>query len=211
MLFLSAYPKTWPMCLATVLFFAVAVGLTLRVRVPRLDRALPARPLFWGLVVAWLVLMSLLLTLIDKPHFALSGEAKNWTFMFSAFLGVPVTVPLLAGAVWALNHHLLRKTVRLSGLVLLAIGAWGLGCAASNIHDVLWCGVITDGYSKSFEAGYDLDLFVAFGECFGIEGKILADYVVLGPYALLLVAGELAVATAAFIRLGRVGTGAVDS
>jgi hypothetical protein len=88
-------------------------------------------------------------------------------------------------------------------LALVLLGSFALGCAASNIHDVAWCGTITDGYTHHHKAGYDLDYFVAFGNYFGISRDVLADYATLGPCALVLVLGELLVALACFTRLGK--------
>jgi hypothetical protein len=71
------------------------------------------------------------------------------------------------------------------------------------IHEVVWCGAITDWYLHHHKAGYGLDYFVAFGRPFGISREVLADYAALGPCALVLVAGELFVAVTCFLRLGR--------
>lgn len=206
MLFISAYLQTWPMCLFMAAYFAGMGLLTWYLRIRSLAREIPPRPVFWASVISWFVLMSACLTLIDKPHLTLSSEAKNWLFMFSAFLGIPVTMPLFAGMVWALAAAQYGKAVRTGELALVAMGSFALGCAVSNVHDVVWCGIITQGYSQHYEAGYDLDIFVAFGEWFGISREILADYVTLGPCALLMVAGELAVAMAAFVRLRRLSS-----
>lgn len=201
MLILEALVKTWSMCLCTLGLSVVVALLVYRVRMPRLDPNLPAKPVFWLCIAGWFVLMSVCLTLIDKPHFDLAPLTKNWLFMVSAFLGIPMTVPLLACAAWALAHEFVGKPVRLSALIVMAVGSFALGCAASNIHDVVWCGAITDWYTQHHKGGYDLDAFVAFGKRFGIPGPVLKDYATLGPYAMLLVLGEITVAVASFIRL----------
>ncbi|MCX5758966.1 MAG: hypothetical protein NTU83_10765, partial [Candidatus Hydrogenedentes bacterium] len=198
-LFLEAYGKTWNMCLALLLFFVVVAVAARWFKAGKLDFHLPPRLVFWACVVPGFVLMAVCLTLIDKPYFSISNVAKEWLFMFSAFLGVPVSIPLLAGAVWATAHHLLGIPVKASSLALLLLGMFALGCAASNIHDVVWCGTITGGYTQHHAAGYDLDYFVDFGNRFGIARATLADYATLRPCAVVLVLGELLVAVACFV------------
>ena len=204
MLIFEAYAKTWPMCLASVVFLLLVAALAYKVKATRLERDLSAKTVFWICLALWLVLLAVCLTLIDKPHFDLSSHTKGWLFMFSAFLGIPLTAPLLACAAWALAGHFRGETVNSTVLALLALGAFGLGCAASNMHDVVWCGAITDWYAHHHKAGYDLDLFVAFGRCFGIPRDVLSDYATLGPYTILLVLGELTISLASFVRLGRI-------
>lgn len=199
--FLNAYAKTWDMCLAMFLFFVV-VGLVARfMPVGRLDTAISPRPVLYGCLSIWFFLLSVCLTLIDFPHFNLTPEMKDWLFMFSAFLGIPVSVPFLAGAVWAAAYQLNNAPVRLLPLALIMLGSFALACAASNIHDVAWCGVITNGYTGHYAAGYDLDFFVAFGEWFGIARETTADYATLGPCAFVMVIGELITALCCFKRL----------
>jgi hypothetical protein len=202
-LFAEVYGKTWSMCLALLVFFGVVGLLAFRLRVKRLDFRMPARQVFCACVLPGFVLMAMCLTLIDKPYFHISDVTKEWLFMFSAFLGVPVSLPMLAGAVWALAHSMQRIPIKASSLALLMLGMFALGCAASNVHDVVWCGAITDWYLQHHQAGYDLDYFVALGRPFGIPREVLADYATLGPCAVVLVAGELFVAVACFLRLGR--------
>lgn len=201
MLILDAYTKTWTMCLFSYGFFVVVALLATFFRVRRLDFRLPTRFVFWVCLITWFVILSICLTLIDRPRIGLSKEMLGWLFMFCAFLFIPATVPLLAGAAWALVHELRREPMRISSFLLVMLAAFGLGCAASNIHDIVWCGVITNGYTIHFKAGYDLDVFVAFAQQFGITREIAADYATLGPYAMVLVLGELLVSVAAYIRL----------
>jgi len=202
-MFFEAYIETWPMGLLSLAVLWGVAALAWWFRAPRLDRLLPAKGVFWACVVPGFVVLALCLTLIDKPHFDVSAETKNWLFIFSAFLGIPLAVPLLLCAVWALAHQVRGEKARLSSLALVALVGLGLGGSASNLHDVLWCGIITDGYTQHFKAGYDLDLFVAFGNLFGIPDEVLQDYATLGPYTVLLVLGELTVAAAALLRLLR--------
>jgi len=201
MLILDAYTKTWTMCLFSYGFFAVVAVLVTFFRAPRLDFQLPRRFIFRVCLLAWFSVLSICLTLIDKPRIGISKEMLDWMFMFCAFLFIPVSIPLLVGAIWALIHDLNRETMRVSSFCLVMLTAFALGCAASNIHDIVWCGVITNGYTEHFKAGYDLDVFVAFAEKFGITREIAADYATLGPYAMVLVLGELLVACSAHFRL----------
>ena len=193
----------WLMVIATV---AVAVGiaaLTWCVRLPRLEKPLRASRVLWSCLVAWLVLASVCLTLIDEPYLNVSKEVKNWMFMFSAFLGIPLTLPLLAGMVWAWGCRLRNEPVALGALVLVMLAAFWLGCAASNVHDIVWCGVITDGFKKHHGAGSDIAFFYEPATWLGIPKSLAADYAALGPFAIVFVAGELAIFATTFARLNR--------
>lgn len=200
---LEAYAKTWHMCLALFGFFVVVALLVWFLSAVRFERPISARVAFWGCLVLGFVMASVCLTLIDKPYINASDEMKDWLFMFSAFLGVPVFIPFFGGAAYAYAHYQHRLALGAFSFGLILLGLFALGCAASNIHDVVWCGTITDCYTQHHKAGYDLDLFVAFGQWFGISGEVLADYATLGPCAVVLVAGELLVAGACFGRLHR--------
>jgi hypothetical protein len=201
MLFFASYQETWSMCFAMFMFFAVVALLATLLKIPRLERELPPALVFWGNLVVWFVFMSVLMTLIDKPHLDLSNETKDWLFMFSTFLGIPVSIPFFAAIIWALFCMLEDKPVMVSHLALVLLGSFGLGCAVSNVHDVAWCGIITNGYSEHHPAGYDLDVFVAFAKWFGIPRSVSADYATLGPCALVLILGELLVTAASWLRL----------
>lgn len=205
---LEAYTKTWNLCLGILLIFAVVAALALFFRFQRLEFELSSRRVFWACLIPGFLLLAVCLTLIDKPRFPVSSEMADWFFMFSAFLGIPVAVPLFAGAAWASAHYRHRVPVKASSLLLVLVGMFALGCAASNIHDVIWCASVTDIYAKHQAAGYDLDFFVAFGKPFGISREVLADYATLGPCAIVMVIGELAAAAACFRRLARLGDSA---
>jgi len=201
MLFFQSYSETWLMCLACFGFFVAVAALTWKIRVPGWDPALPSHPIFAASAAAFVLFMGILLTLIDKPHLSATPETLEWLFMFSAFLGIPMAIPLLAWSMWALAHSLRGEPMRLGAFLLIGLGSFALGCAASNMHDLLWCGIITNGYAEHFKAGYDLDLFVAFGSHFGLSREVCADYATLGPYTAVLIAGELLVAVACWLRL----------
>lgn len=202
---LETYAKTWDMCLGILFLFVAIALLALFFRIRRLDFEISSRLVFWACLIPGFLLLATCLTLIDEPRFPFSSETKNWLFMLSAFLGIPMTVPFLAGAAWASAHYLHRVPVKASSLLLLLTGMFTLGCAASNIHDVIWCATVTDVYAKHHAAGYDLDFFVALGKPFGIPSETLADYATLGPCAVVMVIGELIAATACFRRLAKLG------
>ncbi len=200
---LEAYTKSWAMCLGFVVFFGVIALLALFFNIKKLNFALPARAVFWACAIPGFALLTVCLTLIDEPRWNLPHEMLSWMFMFSAFLGIPVVMPLFAGIVWASACRLAKAPVQVGPLALVMLGAFGLGCAASNIHDVVWCAAITDNYAQHKAAGYDLDFFVALGNKFSIPREVTADYATLGPCAFVMVLGELIVAAACFGRLAK--------
>jgi hypothetical protein len=203
LILLEAYTKTAWMCLGFVIFFGTIALLAWLLNVKKLNLGIPGRSVFWACMIPGFILTTVCLTLIDRPRWPLDGEIMSWMFMFSAFLGVPVALPLLAGAVWAAACRLLKTPVHVGPLALVMLGVFGLGCAASNIHDVVWCASVTDTYAQHKAAGYDLDFFVALGEKFGIAREVTADYATLGPCAMVMVVGELTVAAACFSRLAK--------
>lgn len=84
---------------------------------------------------------------------------------------------------------------------LVMLAGFGMGCAASNIHDVAWCGIITKWYTQPYAAGGDLLAFATVGQWFGIPEKVLYDYAALGPCAAVMVLGELVFAAACLARM----------
>lgn len=201
MLFFQAYPQIWLMSLCSFGFFVAVAWAVWVFSVPQWNIELPSKPFFLFNLIVGTLFMGVLSTLIDKPHLDASEETIEWLFMFSAFLGLPAATPLLVWATWGLYAHLRGEGVSLGDAALTGLGGFAVGCASSNMHDLFWCGIITRGYSQHFTAGYDLDLFVAFGQRFGIAAEVLADYATLGPYAFVLILGELLVAAACGWRL----------
>jgi small basic protein len=208
MLIIETYARMWPMIIGIVALVIAIMGLIWRVRIPRFERPIRPNRVLWSCLIAWLILASVCLTLIDEPYFNVSKEVKNWMFMFSAFLGIPLTMPLLAGMVWAWGCRLRNESVALGALVLVMLAAFWLGCAASNVHDIVWCGVITDGLRKHYGAGSDIAFFYVPATWLGIPKSVAADYAALGPFAIIFVAGELAIVATAFARLNRSYTSA---
>ena len=208
MLIFETYARMWPMIIGIVALVIAIMGLIWRARLPRFERLLRPGRVLWSCLIAWLILASVCLTLIDEPYFNVSKEVKNWMFMLSAFLGIPLTMPLLAGMVWAWGCRLRNESVALGALVLVMLAAFWLGLAASNVHDFVWCGVITDGFRKHYGAGSDIAFFYGPATWLGIPKSVAADYAALGPFALIFVAGELAIVATAFARLNRSYTSA---
>ena len=204
---LETYANTWLPCLFLLLMAGAVASAVCRLELRWLDRPVSARAVFWACLIPGMLLLAVCLTLIDKPHFDYSFEALDWMFMFSAFLGIPLVLPFLAGACFAAAHWQQRSPVNLLPMSLLMLCMFALGCAMSNVHDVVWCGAATRWYAERHVAGFDLDLFVAVGECFGISRKVLADYATLGPCAVVMIASELIVAVACFARLRKLRNG----
>jgi hypothetical protein len=201
MLILQAYRHGWPLCLGLIGFFVVVSWAAWRLRVPRLERALNPKGIFWACMVFWLVFLSIVTTLIDSPYLPLSKGAITMIFMVAAFVGLPLSMPPLAAAVWALHAMARRESVRLSSLLLLMLGAFSLGAVTSNMHDVLWCGIITHGYSQPYAAGGDLVAFYFVANWFGIPEATRADYAFFGACMIIMVLGELLLAAVSLRRL----------
>jgi hypothetical protein len=204
MLVFTAYMNTWPLCLGLIGFLVLLAGLAHFVRLPWGKCAVNARFLLWMSLVFWLVFMSVITTLIDSPYLHLPQEAITWLFMLAAFLGLPLSMPPLAVAVWALFALTRRERVRVSTLCLLSLGAFALGAATSNMHDVLWCGIITHGYSQPYPAGGDLAFFYAVAGLFAIPDKMSADYAAFGACMIIMVLGELLLAAVCLCRVFRI-------
>ena len=203
MLFLQAYAATWAMSLSFALFFVAVAALVWFLRAPNLNPPVNADLVLWLTIGVWFIGMSACMYYIDKPHIGASPVTLDWLFMVSAFLGIPVCMPFFAGFLWAFSCKLRGENVLLGPLALVMLGAFGLGCAVSNMHDLLWCGAITENYTIHYKAGYDLDVFVAMGNLFHIPREVTADYATLGPVVLIMILGEVLVAVTCFVRLSK--------
>lgn len=203
MLFIAGLIHAWLLCLAFAAFFVAVAAAAWWIPWSKWHRSVSSGCTFIVFVMLWVITMGACLTFVDSPHLDLSKEAIDWLFMVSSFLGIPLTIPLLTGAICAFSRGLRNERTPLPELVLIMLAGFGLGCAASNIHDVVWCGVITEWYTQSYKAGYDLVVFATVGQWFGISEKVLYDYATLGPCAAVLVAGELMVSAICFCRLWR--------
>ncbi len=205
MLFFTGLITTWPLCLAFLVFFCAASCAAWWFPWRKWSCAVSSTGVFVAFTVLWVATMGICLTFVDSPYLNLSKAAIDWLFMLFAFLGIPLTIPFLTGAVWAFSHGARGERTPLAGLLLVMLAGFGLGCAASNIHDIAWCGIITKGYTVPYKAGGDLLAFATAGEWFGISEETLYDYAALGPCASVLVLGELVFAVVCFARIARLG------
>jgi hypothetical protein len=201
MLFISTLMAVWPMILFIVVLFASLSMVALKLRIPALECELPPKPVFRVLIVLWFIFICILMTLIDSPYIDALKGIESMLFMVSAFFGLPLSMPIFTVAIYAFICGMHKKRVLFSSACLLGLGSFGLGLAFSNVHDVVWCGCITDGYSHAHKAGGDLAAFAWLGERFGLPDDRLYDYATLGPGAFIMVLGELLMAFAAFLRL----------
>jgi len=206
-LFFPSLLATWPMCVGLTIFAAAVSACVWYLRIPRLNVSLNALAVFWLCIILWFVSHSIMLTLVDSPYLNLISSANQevitWLFMLSAFLGIPMTIPLLAASVWALHCAMKREPVRLGPLALLMFGAFMLGLGTSNAHDFLWCGIITEYFTKHYAAGSDLLFFIVMGGWFGIPEQVTADYATLGSCATVLITAELMMGAASLYRWAR--------
>ncbi|MBW7863792.1 MAG: hypothetical protein GX580_15195 [Candidatus Hydrogenedens sp.] len=203
MLVLQTLLHVWPLTLFIAGFFGILAFLALRLKMGKRDWECAPMPVFYLLIAAWFLLLSLLLTLIDEPRLDALKGIESLAFMVSAFFGIPFSIPLLAVAVHARVCALHGTKLGLGAALLMALGTFALGLAASNIHDIVWCGAITEGFAKNVKAGGDLDAFAWLGGRLGIPDGTMYDYLTLGSSAFVMVLGEVAWALACFARLAR--------
>ncbi len=201
MLILQAYRDGWTLGMGLITFFVILSLVAWFLRAPRLERSLNPKGLFWASIIFWLVFLSIVTTLIDSPYLPLSQDAINMLFMVAAFVGLPLSMPPLAAAVWALHAMARGERIRLSSLLLLMLGAFSLSAVTSNMHDVLWCGIITRGYSQPYPAGGDLIAFYTVATPFGVPESVQADYAFFGAFMIIMVLGELLLAAVCLRRL----------
>lgn len=211
MLVVSTLFHVWRLTLFIAGLFAILSLLSWKLKLWKRDIECPASPVFYMMIVSWFLFMSLLLTLIDEPRLDILQGVESLTFMVSAFLGIPLSVPLLALAVYAQACMQHAQKLKIGVALLLAFGTFALGLAASNIHDIIWCGAITNGFSVKYAAGGDLDAFAWLGVKLGIASETMYDYLTLGASAFVMVLGEIAWAIACFARLRRSARAASDS
>lgn len=204
MLMLQAFRDTWTLCVGILVFFGVLSAIVHYLRFSRFQWTVNARGLFWVSLLLWLVFMSIVMTLVDSPYLKLSQAAINMLFMVAAFVGLPLCMPPLVAAFWGLYAALRGERVRLSTLLLLLLGSFSLGAVTSNMHDILWCGIITDWYSKPYAAGSDLVAFYFVAGFFGLPMEMLTDYAVFGSCMVVMVIGELVLAHFCLRRIIRI-------
>jgi len=106
-------------------------------------------------------------------------------------------LPLALGFLGIYAYIIGRGEYYFGSAVLLVISTFAFASVGSNLHDVLWCGVATKGYTTTNLAGDDLYLwFVAFG----ITDRTKTDYRIFGFYMFLQVIIEITVGTIAFYQ-----------
>jgi len=74
-------------------------------------------------------------------------------FAVFAFIILPIALPLFSVASWLK----VKGTIKIKELIAFIC----LGFAATNLHDVVWCYVKTEGYSIAVPGGHDLDIWSA--------------------------------------------------
>ena len=203
MLIFQTYVKAWPLCLGFVVFYLLFAAVVTWTPLPGKNWALSARKIFWSNLIFWLIFMSIVTTLIDSPYLPVSQEVITWLFMTSAFLGLPLSMPPFAALIWGFFAWLRGEKIAISSLGLLMLAAFCLGAFTSNMHDVLWCGVITHGYSQLHPAGGDLLPFYVLASLFGIPKQIQEDYATFGSCMVIMVFGELFMAGVCLRRLAK--------
>lgn len=208
MLIFKTFEMMWPMCLFLFGFFVVLSLITHYLRAPFGGWTVNARGLAWASLVLFFISLSIVTTLIDSPYLDVPQEVIVWLFMISAFVGLPLCVPVGAAALWGLYAALRGERVRLSTLGLLLLGSFSIGAATSNMHDVLWCGIITKWYTVPYPAGGDLAAFFFVAKWFPAPESFYADYAPFGTCMMVMICGELLLAAVSFRRLCRIETAA---
>jgi hypothetical protein len=88
---------------------------------------------------------------------------------------IPLSISLIAfgdtGGDRKRDRYSLELLSILAAMMLLA-------CSANNLHDVMWCGIYTEGYTIAAPGRGELMPFCEFIKIFGVEGG--CDYRVLG-------------------------------
>lgn len=126
-------------------------------------------------------------------------EARAGNFpMFVLFAILSFYIlPVALGFLGIYAYIIGRGEYYFGSAILLAISMVSFGCLGSNLHDVIWCGVATDGYLTKVRVGDDLALYFAL---FGITDKNDTDYRTFGFYMLIQVIIEITVGTIAFYQ-----------
>lgn len=183
----------------TTCLFAFAAILLYKLHIPNFH--LSPKPLFKITIPILFISLSLILTFIDKPPLNLSPETIDWLFMFSAFLGVPLLLPLLSSSIYSLFSHLHNKKLSLPSIIYLSIFTLFLGCAASSIRDIIWCATHSNFFSTYDPGGYDLSIFFSFGSLLGVTPSTTQNYSTFGQYSILLFICEILLSYMSYKKL----------
>ncbi|NVM31785.1 MAG: hypothetical protein HWN65_23300 [Candidatus Helarchaeota archaeon] len=130
-----------------------------------------------GLIIS--VIAIILISLYNPYLFGpQSGELFFYFFSFTSFIILPFGLALIGSASYI--HFSSKPKLGNFLLVLLALFAIGLG--GSFLHDVIWCGTITNFYTQEWVTqSHDLDFWC---NLLRVESK---DYRVFGFYMLVMV------------------------
>jgi len=124
-------------------------------------------------------------------------RANNYPmFVVFAILAFYI-LPIALGFLGLYAYIIGREEYHFGSAILLVVGMVSFGCLGSNLHDVIWCGVATEGYTTTNLAGDDLYLWFVF---FGIMDRSITDYRIFGFYMLIQVVIEITVGTIAFYQ-----------
>ena len=125
MLFIAGLIHAWLLCLAFAAFFVAVAAAAWWIPWSKWHRSVSSGCTFIVFVMLWVITMGACLTFVDSPHLDLSKEAIDWLFMVSSFLGIPLTIPLLTGAICAFSRTLRNERTPLPELVLIMLAGFG--------------------------------------------------------------------------------------
>jgi hypothetical protein len=147
-----------------------------------------------GVSIALLLITQLLMSF--REWRAMSFEHF---MIFAAFAFI--FLPEICGLIGVYGYVIKNKGFKLGNVLLLLTSLSCFGWASSNIHDVIWCGYVTDFYTHSKSAGRDLEFWY---NVFGIFDQSLFDYQVFGSYTVFTVLVELCIAICAYYKFYRI-------
>lgn len=143
-----------------------------------------------GLVVS---ISLLIISEIFMGFRALRQGDLFWIYAALAF----VLLPFFYGFIALYSYVLKKGEFKMGNAFLLFVSFSSFGWVASNVHDVIWCGVVTEFYTISHHAGEDLAFWYWV---FGITDRAIFDYRAFGTYMFLSVLVEISVGTLAYYK-----------
>ncbi len=102
----------------------------------------------------------------------LSGPSGFYLFATFAFTLLPLGIGLICGV--GFLHTV--KSIPLGIFFLFFLCFLFFGFAATNLHDVLWCGTRTGWFAFPVDAGYDLDLWINFFQSPSRDYRVFGFY-----------------------------------
>jgi hypothetical protein len=118
-------------------------------------------------------------------------------FAFFAFIAMPIAMGFSAVYIYILKGG----EYRIGDGILLLLSLTMFAMCGVHIHDVIWCGVATQGYTIEQIGGYDLAQFFTL---FQITDPAQWDYRTFGLYMSIRALIELTVATLAYNKFIKV-------